>query len=199
MLKSSAGKNAAVLARTGGIVLVLLVVTACASLFSGGQDPLETPAEPIPSFGYCGAELRELCILSFGRDANGNAIVNFFVPQRDFPDFYLRIRRLHGESVYVCVKNEETPTSVLCMGDVLHLNERVEIDVMAVEDFRLLARGTFTLKAILISPQGWGSPTPATQTPAPAAGTGTPSPQHTGTPPTATSTSTPSVSYPSYP
>lgn len=197
MLKSSAGKNAAALARTGGIVLGLWIAAACAFLFPDGQAPLEPPAETIPAFGYCGAEPQELCILSFGRDANGNAVINFFVPQRDFPDFYLRIRRLHGESVYVCIENEETPSSVLCMGDVLHLNERVEIDVMAVEDYRLLARGTFTLKAILIS--GWGSPTPSSKTATPAAESGTPSPQHTVTPPAAASTSTPSVSYPSYP
>ncbi len=189
MLKSSAGKNAATLAHTGGIVLALLIVTACAFLLSDGQRPLELPTETVPAFGYCGAEPQELCILSFGRDANGNAIINFFVPQRDFPDFYLRIRRSTGESVYVCLKNEETPTSVLCMGDVLNLNERLEIDVRAVEDYRLLARGTFTLKAIRIL--GWSSPMPPLPDATAAAGS--------ATPPPAASTATPSVSYPSYP
>lgn len=190
MLKSSAGQNAA--ARAGGIVLGLLIVSACGFLFSNGQVPLEPLAEPIPSFGYCGAELHELCILSFGRDANGNAVINIFVPERDFPDFYLRVRRPDRESVYVCVKNEEAPTSVLCMGDVINLNERVEIDVLASEDYRLLARGTFTLKAILISSQAWDAATPPSETE-------TSAPERTGTPPASTATSTPSVSYPAYP
>jgi hypothetical protein len=98
----------------------------------------------------------------------------------------------------VCIRNEEAPTSVLCMGDVIHLNERVEIRVMSTEDYSLLASGTFTLTAILISSQTWDLRTPQPATPVSETPTGTPpTPTRTRIPPTATST--PSVSYPSYP
>lgn len=130
-------------------------------------------ADPPLYFGYCGAELKELCILSFGRDADGNAVINFFVPDRDFPDFYLRINRLNGDSVYVCLKTEELPTSILCRGDVINLNERIEISLLSTEDYSLLARGKLTLTAILISSQaadaGAGQ-TPLSPTPSPPGG-----------------------------
>lgn len=157
-----------IFALAGIIIVALLAFTFWRALSSVSQTAAEVTVEPPLRFGYCGAELRELCILSFGRDANGNAIINFFVPERDFPDFYLRINRFDGESVYVCLKNEEAPTSVLCMGDVINLNERVEISLMSTEEYRLLARGKFTLTAILISSQVWdagASQTPISATP----------------------------------
>jgi hypothetical protein len=136
-----------------GAALVLFVVLAVWRIFPLEKNPSEAASESIVKFEYCGVQLQEFCLLSFGRNADGNAIINLFVPDHDFPDFYLRINRLNGESVYVCLRNEEAPTSVVCMGDVINLNERIEISVMSVEDFRLLLRGKFAVKAILISTQ----------------------------------------------
>jgi hypothetical protein len=176
-----------------GITIFALFGAALWQIVSSVSQTAEATVEPPLSFGYCGAELTELCILSFGRDADGNAIINFFVPERDFPDFYLKISRFNGESVYVCVRSEEVPTSVICMGDVINLNERIEISIMSIEDYRLLARGRFTLTAILISSQAGISvpvfPTQATS------GTFLPG----GTNESITPTPAATISYPSYP
>ena len=156
------------------------------------QASSDVKEQSVLQFGYCGAELGELCLLSFGRDSNGNAIINLFVPDRDLPDFYLNISRFNGESIYVCMKNGQIPTNVLCMGDVINLNERVEIDIMSSEDYHLLAKGTFNLTAVLISSQTWGFQSPQRGEPGP----------HL---PTETSDSgakiqfTPEISYPNYP
>lgn len=181
-----------ILALAGAAAFALLAAALWMILPPAAPVPAETPAEPPIRFGYCGADLAELCILSFGRDARGNSIINFFAPA-DFPDFYLRIKHFDRESLYVCLRNAENPTSVVCMGGVIHLNERVDVYVMSAEDYRPLAGGTFTVKAILISPQTWELQTlppapPASETPAESY----PSPSSTLTP-------TPAVSYPSYP
>lgn len=184
-------------------IFALVLLTLCVwALFPSKDETPDGPVEPPMTFGYCGAELTELCILSFGRDANGNSIINLFVPDRDFPDFYLNINRLADEIIYVCQRNENTPTSILCMGDVINLGERVEINIMATEKYHLLAQGTFTLTAILLSSQTWdpqisemgdSASAPVTQ---PAASR-TPTPNATGTAVRITPTAT--VSYPSYP
>lgn len=184
---------------------VLAVSMAVAVVFLGfiawrvyllKQASSDVKEQSVLQFGYCGAELEELCLLSFGRDSNGHAIINLFVPDRDLPDFYLNISRFNGESIYVCMKNGQIPTNVLCMGDVINLNERVEIDIMSSEDYRVLARGTFNLTAILISTEAWDFQIPQTNTLVAA------SPTQSSIPDTSaasTPTSTPSISYPNYP
>lgn len=161
--KFSIPSKTAALSIAGVTLVLFFVVLAIWRILPFEKNPSEATSASIVKFEYCGAELQEFCLLSFGRDADGNAIINLFVPNRDFPDFYLRISRLNGENVYVCLRNEEALTSVVCMGDVINLNERIEISVMSAEDFRLLLLGKFTVKAILISTQP--EAVDATQTP----------------------------------
>ncbi|NOH00788.1 MAG: hypothetical protein HND47_01800 [Chloroflexi bacterium] len=109
------------------ILLLLFGVTAVFALLAWfgwkayrlGQIA-ESTAEPV-SFEYCGADLDELCILSFGRDGDGNTIVNLFMPERKFPAFYLLVERVVGASRYECDKNDDVPTIVWCIGDSLNL------------------------------------------------------------------------------
>lgn len=135
-----------------------------------------TPAAIPAGVGYCGAELTELCILSFGRDADGNTIVNLFVPERDVPDFYLIASRVTGEYLFECSRSRNVPTSVYCVGSALNLGERVEFSVFAQDDDRLLAKGGLILKAFLISAPGMETELD------PASGDGTATPLSTGYP-----------------
>lgn len=112
------------------------------------------------SFDYCAEELTKLCVVSFGRDADDNTIVNLFVPEDEFPIFYLKVTRATGESVYECDKNDEVKTSVYCTGDPLNLEERFDIQIVSVKDDQILAQGRFTLTAFLIT-----GPTADVQTP----------------------------------
>lgn len=194
------------------ILLLLFGVTAVFALLAWfgwkayrlGQIA-ESTAEPV-SFEYCGADLDELCILSFGRDGDGNTIVNLFMPERKFPAFYLLVERVVGASRYECDKNDDVPTIVWCIGDSLNLDERVEIRILSKKDDRLLAKGRFTVTAILIASVPTAEKTSAPGTSTPRAGsasakTGTPTPRgtppHGGTSGPASTGSPPS--YPNYP
>lgn len=172
------------------------------------------------SFDYCSEELTKLCVVSFGRDADGNTIVNLFVPEDDYPIFYLKVIRTSGENHYECDKNDDVKTSVYCTGDPLNLEERFDIQIVSVKDDQLLAQGRFTLTAFLITSQAAGNNTPQAPTSETASSTQTNATPTTSpatsitstvtpaTNPTATATSvtviraTPtatSASYPSYP
>lgn len=127
-----------------GIFLIILL--ACSGL---GETPAPT-LEP-ETFGYCGARLSRLCIVSFGRDAFGDTVVNLFVPLMRYPAFYLNIVRKAGTDVYECTWSKVDETSVYCTGKALNLDEGVEIQLMTRLDDRLLARGTFTVNAFLVT------------------------------------------------
>jgi len=139
----------------GGIVFIFLILAVGGVLFLN-QPPSELSIEPVLKISYCGAEPQDLCVLSFGGDLEGKLIVNLFVPDRNFPNFYLKIKRLAGENVYECEKNKEVPTSVYCTGESINLKERIEISLISKEDDRLMATGKFVLMALLLSSQRAG-------------------------------------------
>lgn len=138
------------------LILFLIPVIAITSILRKTSAPSEK-ASPI-QFEYCGASLKELCILSFGRDGAGQAIINFHVPDRKFPAFYLIVKNAGAENRYECKKNAEIKTSVFCSGEPLSLRQTVEISLLANEDDRLLATGTFFIEAFLVSTQGTQAP-----------------------------------------
>lgn len=135
-------------------VALAFAVLACVLIwvFVRGNTNKDEAAEPPVTVAYCGAELDQLCILSFGRDAQGDALINLFVPEDEYPDFYLKVGRSTGEVWFDCVKLEEVPTSVYCLGPALVLGERLQVELVAQEDnSRVLAAGTFTVRAILVA------------------------------------------------
>lgn len=148
-------KNLIVAAVLAAVVLLICLVLSIGfgwSAFRQWTEPAAPTLEPA-SFGYCGAELTELCVVSFGRDAFGNTIINLYVPLRKYPTFYLNIIRRSGESRYECEWNKNIRTSVYCVGDAIILGEGFEIQMFSNMDDRLLAQGTFTLTAFLITTQ----------------------------------------------
>lgn len=190
---------------TGVLLLALLALTW--RFVSLQKAASKAAASPVLKISYCGTEPRELCVLSFGRDAEENMVVNLFVPVRKFPDFYLKIKRVAGESIYKCEKDKEVRTSVFCYGDLINLQEKMEVSLFAKTDERLIAVGNFTLNAILISSaQAQGIQDTPTSTPTLTVDTETVTPT-SGTPaltqetPAVTATFTPDPSYPnsSYP
>jgi hypothetical protein len=188
MLQKFVSNKWIVAAVIGTMLFALLTVFVWRILLLAQTEPDVAARSSVLRIGYCGAELTELCILSFGRDADGNTVVNLFVPERDFPDFYLIASRVTGEYLFECSRSRNVPTSVYCVGSALNLGERVEFSVFAQEDDRLLAKGGLILKAFLISAPGMeagaGTETvteTATATD-PASGDGTVAPPSTGYP-----------------
>lgn len=133
-----------------GMALLGFFVLAC-QFVSLQTTTSETEAAPALQMSYCGADPQEICVLSFGRATDENLFVSIFVPDKNFPSFYLKIDRLAGESLYECEKNPEAPTHVYCIGPLLNLQEAVELKLLAQTDDQLLATGSFVVKAILIS------------------------------------------------
>ncbi len=148
---------------TGVIVLALLALTW--RIVSLQKAASEFDFAPVLKIGYCGAEPEELCVLSFGRDVDENMVVTVFVPDRKFPAFYLKIGRAVGENVYECEKDKEVRTYVFCYGDMVNLQERMEVSLFSLEDDHVLAVGQFTLKALLISEPSFAKESDGTSTP----------------------------------
>ncbi len=181
-------KNRIIVAITIGTILFLIPVLLV-TFSLRRANALITPTPPI-KFEYCEAEPDALCILSFGRDGSGDTIINFFVPDRKFPDFYLIVKKAGIASRYECKRNLQIKTSVFCSGEALSLKQTVQIDIHANDDDRLLATGTFLLQAFLVStPLAGGGGTAVTTLK-----------QSSATIPSeVTETSTPKVSQTSYP
>lgn len=138
-------------------VFVIILLALMGTVFLKWASS-KSEAEPILKIGYCDASPEDLCILSFSRDLKENMVINFFVPDRKFPDFYLKIKRAGGESVYECQKDKEVPTSVYCTGELIGLQEKIEINLLSKEDDHLMASGVLTLQAILLSLTDGGGP-----------------------------------------
>lgn len=147
------------------ILLIGISICIASILFFTPTSTTEEPtAEPYTTIQYCRNNPQELCLLSFGRDVYGNAVINVFIPDEEFPEFYLRIVRATDEIIYVCTKGEESST-IICKGDALNLGERVEIFVTSTESYQIIAQGTFLIKAIYISPEINQPATVSTPTP----------------------------------
>lgn len=186
-----------------GIFLAILL--ACSTLGGTSAPTLE----PV-SIGYCGARMTELCIVSFGRDALGNAVVNLFVPRMRFPAFYMNIIRRSGTDSYECKWSKIDETSVYCTGKPLNLGEGIEIQLLAKLDDRVLAEGAFTVNAFLVTTpfveeeieteqSGIGSGTGGNETSTPEVFQETETVESANETPSAEGTSAPSDSYPNYP
>lgn len=134
-----------------------ILVLACTVFFAASGWAiyrLRKPAEPtnVPdTFGYCGADLTDLCIVSFGRDVFGDTVVNLYVPVDEYPAFYLNIVRRSGDVRYDCTWNKTVETSVYCTGDPLNLEEGIQIQIFSVENDSLLAQGDFLLTAFFVT------------------------------------------------
>lgn len=147
------------------ILLIGISICIASILFFTPSSTTEEPtAEPYTTIQYCRNNPQELCLLSFGRDIYGNAVINVFIPDKEFPEFYLRIVRATDEIIYVCTQSESS--TIVCKGDALNLGERVEIFVTSTESYQIIAQGTFLIKAIYISPQEDATTDSSTATPA---------------------------------
>jgi len=180
-------KSRLIVAITIGMILFSIPLLLFVFLVRRAAMPVTPAADPI-EFAYCEAEPDALCILSFGRDGAGDAIINFFVPDKKFPGFYLIIIKAGEESRYECRRNSQIKTSVFCSGEPLSLKQTIQIDIHANEDDRLLATGTFLLEAFLVS-------TPM----AADSGTAAPTLEESAVTLEITETSTPEVSETAYP
>lgn len=155
-----------IIATVVGISIVSVVMVLW-FIFKPDQHSAKAVPEPV-RLEYCGAEPEQLCVLSFGRDEDGNTVINLYAPKKEIPAFYIKVSRAGGESLYECDRYQKIPTTVYCIGEPLNLNEGIEISVLSKTDDALLARGKFSVNAFLIATTTGGEQTVAVDTPSPA-------------------------------
>jgi hypothetical protein len=159
-VKASPFKNKVVIALAG--ILICLIPVIAISFLLRDTDP-SAAENSTDTFEYCGTTPSELCVLSFGRDGAGNAIINFFVPNKNFPEFYLVVKKAGMESRYECQKSTEIKSSVFCIGEPLSLQQTIEVRMLAEDDQHTLTTGNFFVEALLVSAQSPQGGTPESE------------------------------------
>ena len=139
-----------VLAAAGLALLCFIGVASAGWVATRPQSTLEPTGVPV-NFGYCGVELTNLCVISFGRDVFGATVINFYVPQNTYSDFYLHIIRAQEIARYDCKTFKSMPGSVFCTGNPIPLGEGFKIQMLSASEGQVLAQGVFTLNAYIVT------------------------------------------------
>ncbi|HEY6073720.1 MAG TPA: hypothetical protein VIV15_10080 [Anaerolineales bacterium] len=201
----------------------LLVVLICAVVLAGAADYLrgrrQNPARAVGQITRCDDGLGGLCVVSFAVDQTNQMVINFELPEQDYPDFYAMVFSGGSSTRYECERVEKTLPSVFCRGPRTALGADIEIRVYSLHGEALLAEGGLRVTAFALpttmnlatlaevftptaveTPTLFLPPAPADTRTATATGsatiTRTPTVTGTVTPPTATITGTPFTSTP---
>ncbi len=97
----------------------------------------------------CDADSSGLCIVTFGTDSQNNIIINFQLPNADYPRFYVKASNRGNVNTYPCQIVTAAPTSVYCTGLRTPLGEYLDIEVYTNDEDTLIARGKFVVSALV--------------------------------------------------
>jgi hypothetical protein len=126
-----------------GILLVLLLAISFA-VFS-----LRKNKKAITDITLCDVDSSRLCIVAFGADNIDNMVINFQVPEENYPLFYAKVSNKGVTNTYPCDVVTAVPTSVVCSGTRTPLGESVDVEVYTSEEDALIARGSFLVSAFM--------------------------------------------------
>jgi len=171
------------------------------------QPTRSGPSGPVSELAYCTEEQVRPCVVSFSTDANDNMLVNFLLPDLSFPDFYLKIMRSEGESLYDCQRIRQAINNAYCVGEKTPPGETLHLQLFSIKDEILLAEGELSVIGLayptleIIIPTAQETPTLSTVPVTDVAATETPLspfllPTQTETPPSYPNPSYPNPSYP---
>jgi hypothetical protein len=127
------------------LVLILLAIILIANRRNDRND------QPITDILLCDLSSDELCIVTFGANNLNRMVINFQLPSKDYPDFYVKGKNRGAFNVYSCETSNISPTSTYCTGMRTPLGEPIQIEVYTTDGDLLIARGTFMVSAILLS------------------------------------------------
>ncbi len=99
----------------------------------------------------CDVDASELCIVAFGTDNNERMVINFQLPNANYPAFYVNAANKGIVNMYLCNASKAVPTSVNCAGARTPLGETIDIEVYAANSNLLIARGTIMVSAMVLS------------------------------------------------
>jgi len=187
------------------LVFAILIVIGLRAIFpQTATDPATANQKhAFAELGYCNASDVKPCIVSFATDTENHMLVNLITPRPTYPEFYLTIANDRIENHYECTRLKDVPTNILCTGPLMYPGEPLHFTLMASDDGRLLAEGSFNIIGLMLA-------TPAIEPTSTEEATGTTTPETIdlfGSTPISTdsiifdSTATAATSYPnsSYP
>ena len=97
----------------------------------------------------CDVDSSELCVVTFGTDLLDNMIINFQLPDADYPMFHVRAANRGNVNTYSCEVVTAARTSVYCSGARTPLGEYIDMEIYATNGDALIARGRFVVSALV--------------------------------------------------
>jgi hypothetical protein len=117
---------------------------------------------PLPALGYCSSQQIRPCILSVDLSPNGGMLIDVLV-HGSSPDFYVKIRRAHAETIYECKRAKSYSIHVYCAGNMMPAGEFLSFLLISQETNTTLAEGSFPIIGLaLATPYIAITPTPIT-------------------------------------
>jgi len=146
-------------------VLIILVTVVSVNLFNSWSSRRGhvNQRTPLLGLGYCSTKQITPCILSFNLDSQGNMLINLQTESSSPPNFYLKVRRAEGESLYECQRMKGFSNSVACIGKALPPGEVLQFLMLSTDEDILIAEGNFPIIGLAIAtPEIVLTPTPRT-------------------------------------
>jgi len=134
-------------------IFAILIVIGLRAIFPQTEtDPASANQKhAFAELGYCNSSDLKPCITSFAMDAQSHMLVNLITPRPTYPEFYLTISNAHVENHYECTRLKDVPTNILCTGPQMNPGEPLHFALIATDDERLLAEGTFNIIGLMLA------------------------------------------------
>jgi hypothetical protein len=132
-----------------GALFILLVLGL--GLLSMKKKDRESSGPPVAEITWCYENTSGLCLVSFGADSTDRMLMNFKLPNLDYPKFYVKGLNKDVANVYSCEMDQIDQTSVQCAGVRTPLGETIDVEVYLTDSDLLYARGRFVVSTLLVS------------------------------------------------
>ena len=135
----------------GGFIFLVFWFAAISLIIKSMSGSSEDVGAPMTEVVLCDEDASGLCIVTFGANNVNRMVINFQLPNPDYSPFYVKVNHRGTVGVYACEVVESVPTSAYCTGVRTPLGETIDIEVYAIAEDKLIARGTFLVSAIAIA------------------------------------------------
>lgn len=129
------------------LILICAVIVTGAAGYLRGRQP--TPAGPPGAVTRCDEGTGGLCVVSFSADIYNNMVINFRLPQEDYPPFYVTVTDIQGSSQFTC-QRERGDSYAACTGPRSPLGQTIELRAYDLRGDALLAGGSMLVYAIAL-------------------------------------------------
>ncbi len=126
-------------------VILLGIITVISINRAGNDNP------NVADVTLCDLDARGLCVVTFGVNKLDRMVINFQLPDADYPLFYVKASNRGIVNVYSCEVIEADVPGAYCAGIRTPLGESIDIEVYTTDGDTMMAHGTFIVSAIVLS------------------------------------------------